>query len=110
VNEIECRFVAGRPVVSGLDTSAFATVHLPNGPARLYVRPHDLEMEASADGRALVRFVSPIGAVVRSEVELPEGQLVEVMQMHERFEQQPLQPGDRVVLTAKRGQVFPPAS
>ncbi|HLT76235.1 MAG TPA: TOBE-like domain-containing protein, partial [Ferrovibrio sp.] len=85
-------------------------VHLPNGPARLYVRPHDLEMEASADGRALVRFVSPIGAVVRSEVELPEGQLVEVMQLHERFEQQPLQPGDRVVLTAKRGQVFPPAS
>jgi sulfate transport system ATP-binding protein len=106
VNEIDCNIIAGRPVVSGLDTTALGTVHLPNGPAKLYVRPHDIAISGKSDGPGLVRFVSPIGAVVRSEVELPDGRLIEVMQLHDHFELRPLQPGDRVTLSARRGQVF----
>lgn len=106
VNEIDCNVIAGRPQVPGLDTSMLPSVQLPNGTARLYVRPHDINAEPSAEGKAVIRFISPVGAMVRSEAELPDGRIVEVMQLHDRFALRPLQPGDHVTLTARRGQIF----
>ncbi|HEX6957979.1 MAG TPA: sulfate ABC transporter ATP-binding protein [Ferrovibrio sp.] len=105
-NALDCHVAAGSVLLPGLDTSALERVDLPNGPARLYVRPHDIAIGAAAGGEATVRFVSTVGAFVRIEAELPDGRVVELTRTREEQSEDPLALGARVSLRLYRAQVF----
>ena len=106
-NALDCHVAAGSVVLPGLDTSALERVGLPNGKAKLYVRPHDIAITAATDGDAVIRFVSAVGAFVRVEAELPDGRIVELSRTREEQVEDPLAIGARVGLRLYRAQVFP---
>jgi ABC-type sulfate/molybdate transport systems ATPase subunit len=94
-------------LVPGIDTTALERVELPNGKAKLYVRPHDIAISADPDGEARVRFVSAVGAFVRIEAELPDGRIVELTRTREEQAEEPLALDTRAHLRLYRAQVFP---
>ncbi|MEK9970918.1 MAG: sulfate ABC transporter ATP-binding protein [Ferrovibrio sp.] len=105
-NALDCHVAAGSVLLPGLDTTALDRVALPNGPARLYARPHDIAVAASPGGEATIRFVSTVGAFVRVEAELPDGRIVELTRTREEQGEDPLAVGARVGLRLYRAQVF----
>jgi sulfate transport system ATP-binding protein len=71
------------------------------------VRPHDVELDRSAQGAsaiaATVRQVRPRGAVVRLELDREDdAQTIDVEVGRDRFEELALQKGDRVFVSARR--------
>ncbi|WP_374304204.1 sulfate/molybdate ABC transporter ATP-binding protein [Ferrovibrio sp.] len=106
-NALDCHVAAGSVLVPGIDTAALERVDLPNGKAKLYVRPHDIAISADPDGEARVRFVSAVGAFVRIEAELPDGRIVELTRTREEQAEEPLALDARVGLRLYRAQVFP---
>lgn len=105
-NALDCHVAAGSVLVPGVDTAALDRIELPNGKARLYVRPHDIAISADPDGEARVRFVSAVGAFVRIEAELPDGRILELTRTREEQVEQPLALGNRVSLKVYRAQAF----
>jgi len=66
----------------------------------LLARPHEIGIEAAADGPSVVRFVAPIGPTVRIEVEMPSAaDLVEVEVPRPQFKRLGIKAGDRVRVT-----------
>ncbi len=105
-NALDCHVAAGSVLLPGLDTAAVERVALPNGPARLYARPHDIAAAPTPDGEATIRFISTVGAFVRVEAELPDGRIVELTRTREEQNEDPLTIGMRVSLRLYRAQVF----
>ncbi len=105
-NALDCHVAAGSVLLPGIDTTALARVEVPNGPARIYARPHDLAVVPEADGEATIRFVSTVGAFVRLEAELPDGRIIELTRTREEQNEDPLVIGARVALKLYRAQVF----
>ena len=106
-NELDCHVAAGSVLLPGLDTSALPRVSVPNGPAKLYARPHDIAISAAEDGEACVRFISAVGANIRIEAELPDGRVVELTRTREEQAEDPVAVGARVGLRLYRAQVYP---
>ena len=105
-NALDCHVAAGSVLLPGIDTTALERVEVPNGPARLYARPHDIAVVPDAEGEATIRFVSTVGAFVRLEAELPDGRIVELTRTREEQNEDPLAIGVRVGLRLYRAQVF----
>jgi len=105
-NALDCHVAAGSVLVPGIDTAALERIDLPNGKARLYVRPHDIAITADPDGEARVRFVSTVGAFVRIEAELPDGRILELTRTREEQVEEPLVLDSRVSLKVYRAQAF----
>jgi sulfate transport system ATP-binding protein len=61
----------------------------PDGPVSVYVRPHDLELTRERNGRASwpgrVTRVTPLGATVRLDIELPDSNSVRVELTRQRY-------------------------
>jgi sulfate transport system ATP-binding protein len=106
-NALDCHVAAGSVIVPGLDTASLERVALPNGPAKLYVRPHDIAVSGEQAGEARIRFVSAVGAFVRIEAELPDGRIVELTRTREEQAEDPLAIDAKVGLRLCRAQVFP---
>jgi sulfate transport system ATP-binding protein len=105
-NALDGHVAAGSVLLPGIDTTALERVVAPNGPARIYARPHDLAVVPDENGEATIRFVSTVGAFVRLEAELPDGRIVELTRTREEQNEEPLAIGVKVALKLYRAQVF----
>ncbi len=113
INELDGQIQGGRVLFDSVETSLLPAAKLIDGPAKLYVRPHDIIAEPLVPGGPLpgtgtVRFISAVGANVRIEVDIGAGfPILEVSQTRENFADRPLKVGERVRLAFRRAQVFP---
>jgi sulfate transport system ATP-binding protein len=101
VNLFHGRIENGRAVLTAGDPAAAA---------RLFVRPHELDIELKSNGvpvlPATVRRVHAAGPVVKIELAGPGGELVQVEMGHERFAQARVAAGDKVFVRPRQGRVF----
>ncbi len=84
---------------------------LANAPVVAYVRPHDLEIRREFRGtgeiEASVRYIHPIGPVVRIELENSQsGELIESELRREAFNGMNLKPGEKVYVSIKNPRFF----
>jgi len=83
----------------------------PDGPALVYVRPHDLEVTRESDGRpawlAQVRRLTRLGPLVRLELTLHQGSDLLVQLTRERTLELNLSEGDEIYVVPKDIKVFP---
>jgi len=108
VNEIACHVRAGRIMLPGVSLGKVDLAAAGEGPAALYVRPHDVVIARDPGGRATVKTVSTAGPLVRVEATLNGTTLpIESLIPHEVPEPHPIAPGDRVSLHFRRARAFP---
>ena len=97
--ELPCQVQNGRVTLPGLPALG---VDLPDGPALLVLRPHDLRAE-TATGGLPIRSLRPAGAGLRLSLELPDGALLQAESANAELVR-----GDAVRLTLLRPPlVFP---
>jgi sulfate transport system ATP-binding protein len=101
VNLFHGRVDHGRMVSGGFEVEAPEHGAVEDAPALACVRPHDLEVDRRQGRRlsipATVRHVSPVGPVVRVELErLDGGPMMEAELSRERYRELGLAVGDRV--------------
>ena len=110
VNIFPARVTDGRAWMGGLEV---AVPHASNGEARVYVRPHELDIELT-DGRgaslpARVVHVNPAGSVVKIRVMADEfGLIVNVDVTPERYSALRVVTGDKVFVAPRKARVFAP--
>lgn len=79
-------------------------------PARIFVRPHHLELDVKprgkADMRGVVQFVNAAGAQVKVEVLTEYGDVVHVETAHERYRELKLEKGSDVYVIPRQMKVF----
>ncbi len=79
-------------------------------PARMFVRPHDLEVRTADAGgtglRATVVRVQSAGPGVRLELSGPDGQPIQVDVSHREFQKMSLEVGDEVFVLPHKPRVF----
>ncbi|WP_404788892.1 sulfate/molybdate ABC transporter ATP-binding protein [Altericista sp. CCNU0014] len=79
------------------------------GDGPLYIRPHDLEIQTSANGatvRATVDRVIHLGWEIQVEIRLPEGQLVTAHFNREQFDRLAIKTGQQIFIKPKSAKVF----
>jgi sulfate transport system ATP-binding protein len=111
VNVLPARHENGGIAVPGLVIDRLEGEWPRTGDARAYVRTHDIEVRAlangAAHGSARIRFLSSLGPTVRIEVETADGEaLVEVELPRERIDLDALKVGTSVSLHARTGRLF----
>jgi sulfate transport system ATP-binding protein len=110
VNLFHGRVHAGRAYVDRLEIVLDGLHDLPDAPALVYVRPHEIEIEQGPNGgggiEALVRRVQPLGGVVRVELEAPDGGVIEAEMTRDRYATQQLRPGEAVSVRPRNPRVF----
>jgi sulfate/thiosulfate transport system ATP-binding protein len=78
--------------------------------AQIFVRPHDLDLEFSDNGRpairATVQRVQTAGALVKVEVLTDGGETINVEMPHERFRAAPVKKDDVVFVSLRDARVF----
>ena len=114
VNVFHGRLQEGKAFVGGVELDCPGFVHQDEGPARVYVRPHELDIETSPNGAgrlpARVTHVNPAGAVTRVQVQVPGiGTEVSVELSKDRSAELSLKKGDAVFVAPRRVRVFAPA-
>jgi sulfate transport system ATP-binding protein len=112
VNVFHGRLRRGRALLGGCEVSV-PDYHGPESlAARVYVRPHDLDVHhANGAGglRARVVHVNPAGAVTRVQLLAEEPERVVYADLSpERFAQLGLEPGDCVTVSPRKAHVFAP--
>jgi sulfate transport system ATP-binding protein len=73
VNRVACHVDHGRPLVPYAHVEQVSGDVSRDGPAVLYVRPHDVILARDPAGPATVRFVGVVGPVARLEIEVAAG-------------------------------------
>jgi sulfate transport system ATP-binding protein len=83
-----------------------------SGAAKVYVRPHDLEIERHRNGHpaleASVQRIQAAGAVVKIGLQGADGDDIQVDLSQDRFERLALRSGDTVYVSPKKARVFAP--
>lgn len=104
VNTVPCRVAGGTAQVGGLHVGAGSV----DGAGTAFVRPHDVELlELSPDlPQAKVRQVTVLGPVVRAEVELPDGTVLDAEVTREVRERLNLRRGLEVSVFLRKARVF----
>ena len=111
VNVFHGRVQDGKAFVGGMELDCPAFMHENSGPARVYVRPHELDIETDAEGpgrlSARVTHVNPAGPVTRVQVQVPEiGMELSVELSRDRSAALSLKKGDNVFVAPRRVRVF----
>jgi sulfate transport system ATP-binding protein len=80
------------------------------GPARVFVRPHELDIERSPSGAfaapASVTRIQSTGPLVKVRLQTAEGEEINVELTHERYRELELKTGERVFVAVRGGRVF----
>ena len=105
-NELPGRLRAGRIEVEGLDSSAIERIAAGDGPASLFVRPHDVDVMPADDGTASIRSVFITGAQAHVELTLANGKPLTADIRRDLARARGLKPGQRVRLKAMHGRLF----
>ena len=111
VNVFHGRVEQGRAMWRGVELDYPAYARRESRPARVYVRPHELEIERHANGTpclaACVSRINPAGAVAKVALHTDEGD-IKVDLPFDRYRQLDLQVGDTVYVSPKQVRVFLP--
>ncbi len=109
VNLFHGRIESGKAVFGSLVVDRPARVS-DGAAARLFVRPHDLDISDRPNGkpslRARVRRIQSAGAQVKVDLLCETGEPVNVHMAHERFRELRLAPNDEVFVSMRDGRVF----
>jgi sulfate transport system ATP-binding protein len=113
VNVFHGRVRDGRAVLGNLEVACPEYAGRAEGPAAVYVRPHELEIGHHADGtsslKVRVLHVNPAGPVARVQLVDPESAvLIHVDVSPDRYAELALKPGDTVYVSPRRVRVFLP--
>jgi sulfate transport system ATP-binding protein len=111
VNVFHGRLHDGKAIIGGVALACPGFYDRESGPARVYVRPHELDIELSPSGSgrlpARVTHVNPAGAVTRVQVQVPDiGMELSVELSKDRSAELALKKGDEVYVSARRVRVF----
>jgi sulfate transport system ATP-binding protein len=114
VNVFHGRVVAGKAIVGGVELDCHGNPPHESGPARVYVRPHEVDIETDPNGSgrlaARVTHVNPAGAVTRVQVQVPDIDAeISVELSKDRSAELGLKKGDEVFVAPRRVRVFGPA-
>lgn len=114
VNVFHGRLHDGKAIVGGVELDCPGFVEQESGPARVYVRPHELDIETRPNGSnqlsARVTHVNPAGSVTRVQVQVPDiGMELSVELSRDRSAELSLKKGDSVFVAPRRVRVFGPA-
>jgi sulfate transport system ATP-binding protein len=114
VNVFHGRVVAGKAIVGGVELDCHGHPPHDTGPARVYVRPHEVDIEIDPEGSgrlpATVTHVNPAGAVTRVQVQVPDIDTeISVELSRDRSAALNLKKGDEVFVAPRRVRVFGPA-
>jgi sulfate/thiosulfate transport system ATP-binding protein len=113
VNVFHGRLHEGKAIIGGMELDCPGHDGQHSGPARIYVRPHELDLHAHPDGgpslRAQVAHVNPAGATTRVQVTVEEyGLDIMVDLPPARSAELRLKKGDHVYVSPRRVRVFLP--
>jgi sulfate transport system ATP-binding protein len=114
VNVFHGRVVAGKAIVGGVELDCHGHPPHEPGPARVYVRPHEVDIETDPNGSgrlpATVTHVNPAGAVTRVQVQVPDMDMeISVELSKDRSAELRLKKGDAVFVAPRKVRVFGPA-
>ncbi|HJZ90305.1 MAG TPA: sulfate/molybdate ABC transporter ATP-binding protein [Gemmataceae bacterium] len=114
VNVFHGRLHEGKAIVGGVELDCPGSVEHDSGPARVYVRPHELDIETAPAGNgrlsARVTHVNPAGPVTRVQVKVPGIDMeLSVELSRDRSAELALKKGDEVYVAPRRVRVFAPA-
>jgi sulfate transport system ATP-binding protein len=113
VNVFQGRVQGGKAVIGGMEVEYPEYPHEQERPATAYVRPHELDIKHSPNGRpaikAKVLHIYPTGAVTKVQLLASEfGLMMNVDLSPERFAELNLRAGDQVFVSPQRVRVFVP--
>ncbi|OWK40563.1 sulfate/molybdate ABC transporter ATP-binding protein [Fimbriiglobus ruber] len=111
VNVFHGRIHDGKAIVGRWELDVPEYRSYANGPARVYVRPHELDLTTHANGdpalAALVSHVNPAGAITRVRVSVKEfGIDLNVDLTAARYAELRIKKGDNVYVSPRRVRVF----
>ncbi len=110
VNLFHGRIKAGKGFFGPWEVKAITGTPKDGVPARLFVRPHDLDILRESDGtpvaQAIVRRVQSAGPYVKIELELNTGETLLVELSHERFRLMHPEIGEHVLISLRNARVF----
>jgi len=115
VNVFHGRLQEGKAIVGGVELDCPAGfAHRDEGPARVYIRPHEVDIETTPNGSgrlpARVTHVNSAGALTRVQVQIIEiGMEISVELSKDRSAELALKKGDAVFVAPRRVRVFAPA-
>jgi sulfate transport system ATP-binding protein len=113
VNVFHGRVQSGRAILGHVEVACPEYAHHEGRPAMVYVRPHELDIDRTADGasslRAKVLHVNPAGSVTRVQLHAPESdRAIHVDVSPSRYAELSLKAGDVVYVSPRRVRVFLP--
>jgi sulfate/thiosulfate transport system ATP-binding protein len=113
VNVFHGRIESGRALLGNVAIACPEYVHHQAGPAKVYVRPHELDIDRSANAvsslRAKVLHINPAGSVTRVQLHAPDFDLnIHVDMSPSRYAELSLKTGDEVYVSPRRVRVFMP--
>jgi len=112
VNLFHGRVEAGKAVFGSLIIDPPGGLQIAGDTARLFIRPHDLELRANCNGhgspglQARVTRVQSAGPVVKIELTSETNQTVFVEMSHDRFRLEPHAVGDEVFVIPRDSRLF----
>jgi sulfate/thiosulfate transport system ATP-binding protein len=110
VNLFHGRIESGKAVFDSLVVDTPAGSHADGESAKLFVRPHELEIHTKHIGKAALQArierIQSTGPLVKLELLSQTGQAVHVEMSHDRFQQEPLEVGADVFVTPRESRVF----
>jgi sulfate transport system ATP-binding protein len=110
VNFFHGRIESGKAIFGGWQLHTTSLTCEDGSPARLFVRPHDLEIVKESHGAstalACVRRIQSAGPHVKVELELDTGESVLVELSHERYRQLRPKPGEQVFINLRNARIF----
>ncbi len=112
VNVFRGRIEGGQALLGGMSVAVSNPQGNATGPAKVYVRPHELEIDrtraSEASLKAHVTRINPAGSSAKIALTCTDGAEVQVDLPYERFRELNLQTGEMVFVTARRARVFVP--
>jgi sulfate/thiosulfate transport system ATP-binding protein len=113
VNVFHGRVLDGKAIVGGVELDCHGHRPEDSGAARVYVRPHEVDIETDPNGSgrlaARVTHVNPAGAVTRVQVQVPEIDAeISVELSKDRSAVLNLKKGDEVFVAPRKVRVFGP--
>lgn len=110
VNVFHGRVAGGRVQFASLDLDSPECRGASDGPARVFVRPHDLDLDAEPSGvpalRATITGIHSAGPTVRLELCTDGGERFHAVLPHDRYRELGLDPGAQVFVTPREMKVF----
>jgi sulfate/thiosulfate transport system ATP-binding protein len=112
VNELAARVESGAIRIGGLTLPASAAKTLPDGPAIVLVRPHEIEFGRGADGWPWeIKSVRVLGPIVRVDLVSPEHPAaLEAEISRERHARDRYAPGDKVGIKLRHFECYAPGT